>query len=99
LIELNKMKYIMYWSIAPDMLESALKKLKTIVPDESGKYPEKLSESYSLGGELNGFRLVEATEEQLRNLMAETIPEVQFSYVPLFEFPKIVETYLKTKQG
>ena len=87
------MKYIMYWSIEPDRLDAALKKLQKIVPDESGKYPEKLSESYSLGGELNGFRLVEATEEQLRNLMAETIPEVQFSYVPLFEFPKVAKTY------
>jgi hypothetical protein len=89
----------MYWSIAPEMLEAALRKLKVIVPDESGKYPLKLSESYSLGGELNGFRLVEATEEQLRNLMVETIPEVQFSYVPLFEFPKVAETYLKTKKA
>lgn len=93
------MKYIMYWSIEPTNLEAALKKLKVIVPDESGKYPEKLSKSYSLGGELNGFRLVEATEEQLRNLMAETIPEVQFSYVPLFEFPKVAETYMKAKKG
>lgn len=91
------MKYIMYWSIDPTNLEAALKKLKVIVPDESGKYPEKLSKSYSLGGELNGFRLVEATEEQLRNLMAETILEVQFSYVPLFEFPQVAETYMKAK--
>ena len=91
------MKYIMYWSIDPERLDEALKKLQTIVPDESGKYPEKLSESYSLGGELNGFRLVEASEEQLRNLMAETIPEVQFSYVPIFEFPKVAQTYMKTK--
>jgi hypothetical protein len=89
----------MYWSISPEMLEAALRKLKVIVPDESGKYPLKLSESYSLGGELNGFRLVEATEEQLRNLMVETIPEVQFSYVPLFDFPKVAETYLKTKKA
>ena len=92
------MKYIMYWSIEPDRLDAALKKLKKIVPDESGRYPEKLSESYSLGGELNGFRLVEATEEQLRNLMAETIPEVQFSYVPLFEFPKVAKTYTEAKK-
>ena len=89
----------MYWSISPEMLEAALRKLKVIVPDESGKYPLKLSESYSLGGELNGFRLVEATEEQLRNLMVETIPEVQFSYVPLFEFPKVAETYMKMKKA
>ena len=92
------MKYIMYWSIEPDRLDAALKKLQKIVPDESGKYPEKLSESYSLGGELNGFRLVEATEEQLRNLMAETIPEVQFSYVPLFELPKVAKTYTGAKK-
>lgn len=80
------------------MLDAALKKLMKIIPDESGKYPEKLSESYSLGGELNGFRLVEATEEQLLNLMAETIPEVQFSYVPLFEFPKIAKTYKESRK-
>lgn len=92
------MKYIMYWSIDPESLDAALKKLKKIVPDESGKYPDKLSESYSMAGELNGFRLVEASEEQLRNLMAETIPEVQFSYVPIFEFPKIAETYRKVSK-
>jgi hypothetical protein len=88
----------MYWSIEPNLLDGALKKLKKIVPDESGKYPKKLSESYSLGGELNGFRLVEASEEQLRNLMVETIPEVQFSYVPIFEFPKIAKAYTETNK-
>ena len=93
------MKYIMYWSIEPSLLDGALKKLQKIVPDESGKYPQKLSESYSIGGELNGFRLVEASEEQLRNLMAETIPEVQFSYVPIFEFPKIARIYTEANQG
>jgi hypothetical protein len=89
----------MYWSIEPNQLDGALKKLKIIVPDETGKYPEKLSESYSLGGELNGFRLVEASEEQLRNLMADTIPEVQFSYVPIFEFPKIAMKYQESKKS
>jgi hypothetical protein len=88
----------MYWSIEPENLDAALMKLGKIVPDESGKYPEKISESYSLGGELNGFRLVEATELQLRNLMAETIPEVQFSYVPIFEFPKVAKTYNQAKK-
>ncbi|MBD3171958.1 hypothetical protein GF326_05750 [Candidatus Bathyarchaeota archaeon] len=92
------MKYIMYWSIDPQNLDAALEKLQKIVPDESGRYPKKMSESYSLAGELNGFRLVEASEEQLRNLMAETIPEVQFSYVPIFEFPKIAKTYSESQK-
>ena len=87
----------MFWDIDPDNLEEAVKKLKVIVPDESGKYPEKLSESYAMAGELHGFRLVEATEEQLRNLMAATIPLVQFSYVPIFEFPQVVQTYMQQK--
>ena len=87
------MKYIMYWEIDPDRLDSALEKLGKIVPDESGRYPKKLSESYSIGGQLYGFRLVEATEEQLRNLMVDTIPDVQFKYDPLFEFPKIAIDY------
>lgn len=92
------MKYIMYWSIDPQNLDAALEKLQKIVPNESGRYPEKMSESYSLAGELNGFRLVEASEEQLRNLMVETIPEVQFSYVPIFEFPKIAKTYSESQK-
>jgi hypothetical protein len=87
----------MYWSIEPDRLGEAIKKLQKIIPDESGKYPSKLSESYSLGGELNGFRLVEASEEQLRNLMVETIPEMQFSYIPIIEFPKIIKNYLEIR--
>jgi hypothetical protein len=88
----------MYWSIEPENLDAALKKLGKIVPDESGKFPEKLSESYSLAGELNGFRLVEATEAQLRNLMVETIPEIQFSYVPIFDFPKVAKTYIEVNK-
>ena len=92
------MKYIMYWSIIPENLSAAISKLGQIVPDESGKYPKKLSESYSLGGELNGFRLVDATEEQLQNLMVETIPEVQFNYVPIFEFPKVAKAYKKANK-
>jgi hypothetical protein len=88
----------MYWSIEPENLDEALKKLGKIVPDESGRYPEKLSESYSLAGELNGFRLVDATELQLRNLMVETIPEVKFSYVPIFEFPKVAKTYIEVNK-
>jgi hypothetical protein len=87
------MKYIMYWEIDPDRLDAALEKLMTIIPDESGRYPKKLSESYSIGGQLYGFRIVEATEEQLRNLMVDTIPDVRFNYEPLFEFPKIAKAY------
>ena len=89
------MKYIMFWSIQPDNLEAAIKKLKKIVPDESGKYPQKLSESYSMGGNLEGFRLVEASKEQLTNLMVETLPEIRFDFIPIFEFPEIVEKFSK----
>jgi hypothetical protein len=81
----------MFWSIDPDRLDSAIKKLKRIVPDESGRYPEKLSESYSMSGTLEGFRLVEATKDQLTNLMVETLPDMNFEFVPIFEFPEIVK--------
>ena len=30
--------------------------------------------------------------------MAETIPEIQFSYVPIFEFPEIVKTYTEANK-
>jgi len=48
--------------------------------------------------QLNGFRLVEATEAQLRNLMVETIQEIQFSYVPIFDFPKVEKTYIEVNK-
>lgn len=83
----------MFWSIDPDRLESAIKKLKKIVPDESGRYPEKMSESFSMSGTLEGFRLVEATKEQLTNLMVETLPDMNFEFVPIFEFPEIVKKF------
>ena len=63
------MKYILNWEIDPDRFDEAIAKLKKIILDESGKYPKKLSESFSLGGEFRGFRLVEATLKQQINLM------------------------------
>jgi len=87
------MKYILYWEINPDRLDEAIKKLSKIVPDESGKYPKKLSASYSLGGQLYGIRLVEATDEQLTNLMVNALPDVSFRFEPIFEFPEIVKKY------
>ena len=93
------MKYILNWEIDPDRFDEAIAKLKRIVPDESGKYPKKLSESYSLGGEFRGFRLVEATPEQQVNLVVNAAPEMLVSFEPIIEFPKVVEAYLKAKSS
>lgn len=89
------MKYILNWEIDPDRFDEAIAKLKKIVPDESGKYPKKLSESYSVGCEFRGFRLVEATPEQQINLMVNAAPEMLVSFEPIIEFPKVVEAYTK----
>ena len=91
------MKYILYWEIDPDRLDEALVKLGRVVPDESGKFPKKLSESYSLGGEFRGFRLVEATPEQQTNLMVNVAPEMLVNFVPIIEFPKVVKAYREGK--
>jgi hypothetical protein len=93
------LKYILNWEIDPDRFDEAIAKLKKIVPDESGKYPKKLSESFSLGGEFRGFRLVEATPEQQINLMVNAAPEMLVSFEPIIEFPKVVETHVKTKSS
>jgi hypothetical protein len=91
------LKYLLNWEIDPDRLDEAIAKLKKIVPDESGKYPKKLSESFSLGGEFRGFRLVEATSEQQINLVVNAAPEMLVSFEPIIEFPKIIEAHLKVK--
>jgi hypothetical protein len=93
------LKYILNWKIDPDKFDEAISKLKKIIPDESGKYPKKLSESFSLGGEFRGFRLVEATPAQQINLMVNAAPEMLVSFEPIIEFPKVVEAYQKAKSS
>lgn len=92
------LKHILYWEIDPNRFEKALEKLSNVVPDESGKFPKKLSESYSLGGQSKGFRLVEATPEQQTNLMVNVMPEMLVRFVPIIEFPKVVQAYKKEKK-
>jgi hypothetical protein len=87
------LKCILYWEIDPNRLEEAIEKLSRVVPDESGKFPKKLSESYSLGGQFKGFRLVEATPEQQTNLMVNVMPEMLVKFVPIIEFPEVVKAY------
>lgn len=92
------MKYILYWEIDPHRFDKAIEKLGKVIPDESGKYPKKLSESYSLGGRFKGFRLVEATQEQKTNLMVNVMPEMIVKFTPIIEFPKIVQAYKRDKK-
>lgn len=87
------MKCILYWEIDPNRFDEAIEKLSRVVHDESGKFPKKLSESYSLGGRFKGFRLVEATPEQQTNLMVNIMPEMLVKFVPIIEFPKVVQAY------
>lgn len=93
-----KLKYILYWDIDPNRFDEAIKKLSKVVPDESGNFPKKLSESFSLGGQFKGFRLVEATPDQQTNLMVSVMPEMLVRFVPIIEFPKVVQAYKKEKQ-
>lgn len=91
------MKYILYWEIDPVRFDAAIEKLRRVVPDESGRYPKKLSESFSIGGQFKGFRLVEASPEQQTNLMVSVMPEMLVKFVPIIEFPKIVKTYAEER--
>ena len=92
------MKCILYWEIDPNRFDKAIEKLSRVVPDESGKFPKKLSESYSLGGGFKGFRLVEATPEQQTNLMVNVMPEMLVKFVPIIEFTKVVQAYKKNEK-
>jgi len=94
----SELKYILYWEIDPNRFDEAIEKLSKVVPDESGKFPKKLSESFSLGGQFKGFRLVEATPEQQTNLMVSVMPEMLVRFMPIIEFPKVVQAYKKGKQ-
>jgi hypothetical protein len=92
------LKYILYWKIDPNRFDEAIEKLSKVVPDESGKFPKKLSESFSLGGQFQGFRLVEATPEQQTSLMVNVMPEMLVKFMPIIEFPKVVQAYKRDKK-
>ena len=87
------MKCILYWEIDPNRFDGAIDKLSKVVPDESGKFPKKLSESYSLGGGFKGFRLVESTPEQQTNPLVNVMPEMLVKFVPIIEFHEVVKAY------
>ncbi|MGD2200909.1 MAG: hypothetical protein PVJ38_04670 [Candidatus Bathyarchaeota archaeon] len=62
-----------------------------------GKYPEYLVPPHSIGGQMKGFSMVEATPDQIVNGVLYWHPELKLKYMPIIEGVKFVEQRLKSK--
>lgn len=91
------MKFIGFWEFDPKDFDKVLKKYldQNSWPD----FPETISEGYGLGGETEGFQLLETDNpEHLANLSLYYMPEMTYRFVPIFEVSKVVENYQKMKK-
>lgn len=82
------MKYIEYWKLVDPKDWEKVVELTNQLAEERKKEPKKytvpISENYTMGGEHDGFLLVEAdSEEQLINVMALYYPFMTFEFVPI----------------
>jgi len=65
--------------------------------EDPDMYDKHLTTDYSIGGQLKGLRIVEATPEQVRENIVYWLPELKQKYMPLIEAREIMEDYLKSK--
>ena len=94
------MKYVIFWETTPEDMEKCIEKfvkrqqMRNVNPE---KYDMHLTTDYSIGGQLKGLRIVEATPEQVQENVVYWLPELKQKYMPLIEAAKIMEDYMKSK--
>jgi hypothetical protein len=95
------MKYIAFWEYKPEDFDKVIEKYRQLTTEREKtpeKYTKQLFPPHGIGGEHNGFTVVEATSEQITNTVLLYSPEVTVSYVPIFESAKVIEQYLNMKK-
>lgn len=89
------MKYILFWEIKPEDLETSVKKYIEL-PEEFAV--TSISETYVFAGQTKGFQLVETDDpERMIKATLYYLPELKMKYVPIVEASKVVEVYQSMK--
>ncbi len=94
------MKYIVFWEFRPEdldkVIELSMKEQKEIEknPEKFGKY---IMTPQSIGGQMKGFSVVEATPEQMVLSVLHWGPEVKMKYMPIVDAAKFIAQYMKSK--
>jgi len=93
-------KYVIFWETTPEDMEKSIAKFvkrQQMRKEHPERYDKHLTTDYSIGGQLKGLRIVEATPEQVRENIVYWLPELKQKYMPLIEAAKIMEDYMKSK--
>lgn len=94
------MKYLVFWEFCPEEMEKASKKFGEYMQEHEknpGKYQEYLYPPHFIG-QSNGFSIVEASPEQINNLIIYWTPFLKLKYKPIRQASKFMEQFSKFKQ-
>jgi len=93
-------KYIEFWEFCPEDMDKVLAKSKLateIMQKEPEKFGKVLFPSQSTGY-CKGLSIIEATQEQIRNMTVFWFPELKMKFVPCDDASNWIEAYMKTKK-
>lgn len=94
------MKYLAFWEFCPEDLDKVIEKSvksREEMKKSPGKFPEYIVPPHSIGGQMKGFSVVEATPEQIVNGVLYWHPELKIKYLPIIEASEFIEQRLKSK--
>ncbi len=94
------MRFIEFWEFCPEDMDKVIAKNK-LSAEISQKEPEKFGEylfpSQAIGY-CKGFSIIEATQEQVRNMNVFWFPELKMKFVTCDDVSNWIEAYMKTKK-
>ena len=99
------MKIISFWEFHPEDLDTLVEKFRKLREDRE-KDPEKhakyLFPHHYMGidedGVCKGFVIVDANQEQLETASVLAFPEMRSTNLPIMDFSKWLEQYMKSNQ-
>ena len=92
------MKYILFSEYHPEDRDKVVERVKKNYENREKnpeKYPTWLFPPHNLAGTTKGFRVVEATPEQLLNARIDWMPLMTFKAVPIFDSRRLADKYPK----
>ena len=94
------MRFIEFWEFCPEDMDKVIDKNK-LSAEIRQKEPEKFGDILfpsQATGYCKGFSIIEATQEQVRNMNVFWFPELKMKFVPCDDTSNWIEAYMKTKK-
>ena len=88
------MKYIQYNETRPEDYDKVIDRIPLMLEKRKKhpeKYPTQLFPPHTIGGESKSFIIVEATSEQMMNVIAFWRPLMKINFVPIYPSDDIIQ--------